>query len=83
VVKLLSRRWWIPIGARLEGPNSRPKGREQSWGSRPPTRGFQAFKAFCLAFMAFKQCLMLGFYPAEWWIPEKVPDLNVRYRISY
>ena len=29
------------------------KGREQRWGSRPPTRGFRAFKALCLASMAF------------------------------
>ena len=45
VVKLLSKRWWIPIGAR-------PGGREQRWGSRPPTRGFRAFEALSLVFMA-------------------------------
>jgi len=26
VVKLLSKRWWIPTGARLEGPKLEPKG---------------------------------------------------------
>jgi len=26
VVKLLSKRWWIPMGARLEGPKLEPKG---------------------------------------------------------
>ena len=25
VVKLLSKRWWIPTGARLEGPKLEPK----------------------------------------------------------
>ena len=34
VVKLLSKRWWIPIGARPEGPKlSRTKGRQQKWGA--------------------------------------------------
>ena len=26
VVKLLSKRWWIPVGERLEGPKLEPKG---------------------------------------------------------
>jgi len=26
VVKILSKRWWIPKGARLEGPKLEPKG---------------------------------------------------------
>jgi len=26
VVKLLSKRWWIPAGARLEGPKLESKG---------------------------------------------------------
>jgi len=26
VVKLLRKRWWIPIGARLEGPKLEPEG---------------------------------------------------------
>jgi len=26
VVKLLGKRWWIPTGAMLEGPNLEPKG---------------------------------------------------------
>jgi len=38
----------------LKGRSWSPKGREQRWGFRPPTRGFRAFKALCLAFMAFK-----------------------------
>ena len=46
VVKLLSKRWWIPVGAT---PKLEPEGREQSG---VPDR--RAFKALCLAFMAFK-----------------------------
>jgi len=54
------------------------------WGSRLPTRGFRAFKALCLALMTFKHCLMLGFYPAEWWIPAKRCRIStVRYRMCY
>ena len=26
VVKLLSKRWWIPVGERLEGPKLEPEG---------------------------------------------------------
>ena len=36
----------------LKGRSWSPKGREHRWCSRPPTRGFRAFKAFCLAFIA-------------------------------
>jgi len=32
VVKLLSKRWWIPIGARLEGPKLEPEGAESRGG---------------------------------------------------
>ena len=38
----------------LKGQSLSPKDREQTCGSRPPTMGFRAFKALCLAFMAFK-----------------------------
>jgi len=55
VVKLLRKRWcWIPIDARLEGAKLEPEGPRERWGSRPPTRGFRAFKALYLAFMGFK-----------------------------
>jgi len=60
VVKLLSKRWRIPIGARLKGQKLEPEGPKQRWGSQPPTRGFRAFKALCAAFVAFKECLTLA-----------------------
>ena len=53
VVKLLSKRWWIPTGARLKGPKLEPSS-ESRGGVPDPTWGFRAFKALCLAFMAFK-----------------------------
>jgi len=52
VVKLLSKRWRIPIGAT---PKLEPEGLRAEWGSRPPS-----IQGNCLAFMAFKQCLMLA-----------------------
>jgi len=43
VVKLLGKMWWIPTGARLEGPKLEPEGPRAEVG-----------KALSLAFMAFK-----------------------------
>ena len=56
VLKLLSKRWWIPTGARPEEPKLEPKGprAEVVFPTAELTRGFRAFKAFCGAFMAFK-----------------------------
>jgi len=38
VVKLLGKRWWIPAGARIEGPKLDPEGLKAEVGSRPPTK---------------------------------------------
>jgi len=77
VVKLLSKRWWIPRGARLEGQRAEV-------GFPTADRGCRAFKALCLAFVAFKLCLMLEFYPAEWWIPARRCLISiVKYRTCY
>ena len=54
VVKLLSKRWWIPIGARPEGPKLENEGPTTEVGFRLPTRGFRAFKTLCLAFMQWR-----------------------------
>jgi len=54
VVKLLSKRRWIPIGARLEGPKLEPEGLRAEVGFPTSNHGFGAFKELCLAFMAFK-----------------------------
>ena len=51
----------------LEGRSSSPKGREQRWGSRPPTRGFRAFKALWLAFIAFKVFYTCNIYLYQAW----------------
>jgi len=48
LVELLSNRWWIPAGARPEGP------RAEMMGFPRPTGDFGAFVALCLAFVAFK-----------------------------
>ena len=44
----------VDIGTRLVGPKLEPKGPRAEVGSQLSTRGFQAFNALCLAFMAFK-----------------------------
>jgi len=55
VVKLLSKRWWIPIGERPEEPKLKPEGpRAEAGFPRAQTRGFREFKAISLAFMALK-----------------------------
>jgi len=46
--------------------------------------GFRAFKALCLASVAFKWCLMLEFYQAELWIPAERRLISIgRYRICF
>jgi len=53
MVKFLTKRWWIPIGARLEVPELEPEGQRAEVGFRAPTRGFRVFRALSLAFVAF------------------------------
>jgi len=59
VVKLLSKRWWIPIGtrlegSRLEGSKLEPEGPRAEMGFSTTDQGFSAFRALCLTFMAVK-----------------------------
>jgi len=54
VVKLLSRRWWIPTGARLEGLKLEPGGSRAEVEFPTADQGFSSIKAVSLAFMAFK-----------------------------
>jgi len=55
VVKLLSKRLWIPRGARLEGPKLEPEGPRADVGFPTADLGFSSIqKAFCLASIAFK-----------------------------
>jgi len=77
VVKLLSKRWWIPTGAKGEGPKLEPEGSRAEVGFPTVDQNFSSIQRTLFGFVAFKYCSMLGFYPAEWWIPaKKVPDLN-------
>jgi len=69
VVKLLSRKWWIHIGARLEGP-------KVEVGFPTADQGFSSIRGTPFGFYGIKKCLMLGFYLAERWIyNKKVPDV--------
>jgi len=53
VVKLLSKRWWIPIGARLEVPELEPEEPRAEVGFSTANQGFSSIQG-TLAFMAFK-----------------------------
>ena len=44
VAKLLSKRWWIPIGARHEGPKLKPEGQRAEVGFPTAERGFSSIR---------------------------------------
>ena len=50
-VKLLSKRWWIPTGARLEGPKLAPEGPRAELGFPAADQWFSSI-----------QCTLFGFY---------------------
>jgi len=54
VVELLSKRWWIPTGARLEGPKLEPEGPRAEVGFSTADVGFSSIQGTLSAFMAFK-----------------------------
>jgi len=60
---------WISTGARLEGPKLEPEGPRAQMGFPTADLGFRAFKALCLAFMAFKYLLFdaCNIYPHQTW----------------
>jgi len=60
VVKLLSKRWWFPIGARAEGLKLEPEGPRAEVGFPIADQGFRAFKAFCLASWHLNSVWRLG-----------------------
>ena len=60
VVKLLSKRWWIPIGARLKGPKLEPERPRAEVGFLTADQGFSSILGTLFGFMAFKQCLTLA-----------------------
>jgi len=54
VVKLLSKRWWIPIGARLEGPKLEPEGPRAEVGFPAADQGFSSIQSILFGFYGFK-----------------------------
>jgi len=44
VVKLLSKRWWITRGARLEGPKLEPEGQRAEVGFPTADQGFSSIQ---------------------------------------
>ena len=50
VVKLLSKRWWIPIGARLEVPKLEPGGLRAEVGFPTADQGFSSIRGTLLGF---------------------------------
>ena len=54
VVKLLSRSWWIPVGARLEGPKLEPEAPRAEMGFPTADQGFSSIQGTLFGFVAFK-----------------------------
>ena len=50
VVKLLSKRWWIPAGARLEGPKLEPEGPRAEVGFPTAYHGFSSIQGTLFGF---------------------------------
>jgi len=44
VVKLLSKTWWMPVGARLEGPKLEPEGPRAEMGLPTTDLGFSSIQ---------------------------------------
>ena len=53
VVKLLSKRWWIPRGARLEGPKLEPEGSRAEVGFPTTDQGFSSIEGTLFGFCGF------------------------------
>jgi len=54
VVKLPSKSWWIPTGARPEGPKLEPEGPRAEVGFPTADQGFSSIQGTLFGFMAFK-----------------------------
>ena len=50
VVKLLSKRWWIPVGARLEGPKLEPEGPRADVRFPTADQGFSSIQGTLFGF---------------------------------
>ena len=50
VVKLLSKRWWIPAGARLEGLKLEPEGPRAEVGFPTAEQGFSSIQGTLFGF---------------------------------
>ena len=50
VVKLLSKRWWIPIGARPEGPKLEPEWQRAEVGFPTADLGFSSIQGTLFGF---------------------------------
>jgi len=50
VVKLVSKRWWIPTGARLEGSKLEPEGSRAEVGFPTADREFSSIQGTLLGF---------------------------------
>ena len=54
VVKLLSKRWWIPVGVRLEGLKLEPEGPRAELGFLTADLGLSSIQGTLFGFVAFK-----------------------------
>jgi len=68
LVKLLSKRWWIHTGTRLEGPKLEPEGQRAEVGFPTADLGFSSIQGtlfgFCGIKVVFDDC---NIYPHQAW----------------
>jgi len=77
VVKLLSKRRWIPTGARLEGPKLEPKGPRAQVVLLTADQGFSSIQSILLGFYSIQIVFDAWILPSRVVDPRrKVPDLN-------
>jgi len=77
VDKLLSKTWWIPVCARLEGPKLEPKGPRAEVGFPTADLGFSSIQGTLFGFYGIQIVFDAWILPSRVVDPsKKVPDLN-------
>jgi len=84
VVKLLSKRWWIPIGLRPEEPKLEPEGPRAEVGFPTTERGFSSIQGTLFGFYGIQIVSDARILPSSGELQQKRCWISiVRYRICY